>query len=150
MCASNWESPHFRSSNPNIATRQASSMETLATCLGNLMLLCVPRPCSASTVGQWISPWFVHQGKLEGPTALRRGVRGEGWHVRCWKLGEGYSFLQANKVYFGAFFWGLLVNMIYIYTYLLIPKTYAILAKAVNLLIPIRSSRPFIAQSFIE
>ena len=40
--------------------------------------------------------------------------------------------------------------MIYIYTYLLIPKTYAILAKAVNLLIPIRSSRPFIAQSFIE
>eukprot|EP00434_Breviolum_minutum_P032312 symbB.v1.2.028574.t1/scaffold3036.1/size64867/4 len=45
----------------------------------NLMLLCVPRPCSASTVGQWISPWFVHQGKLEGVVKLQN------WQPACRK-----------------------------------------------------------------
>ena len=67
------------------------------------MLLCVPRPCSASTVGQWISPCFVHAGKLEGPRKRFPEQRGGAgvltflWMkggmfsglFRCWKQGEG-------------------------------------------------------------
>lgn len=87
-------------------------------------------------------------GRSNGAATRGSGVKGGMLGVGSWV--KVIVFFKPTKYTLVLFFFGLLVNMIYIYTCLLIPKTYAILAKAVNLLIPIRSSRPFIAQSFIE